>query len=491
MGDQEASTVLLNDDVDDDDSDDPDVGKGQAQPSSTSSSQPSTSACRSSTLPLSLAILCCVVGPLSLTALVCRLAWLYRPFLTSDCSSPFPSDPPLPYSSPYASLYLSALPACGNSSLNHVLEVARDSHHPFTLEPYEARPWSLSASSFPTSAPSSPPCPSVDVLLSAVRFGHRRFRSAFNSSAPCDRTLPPALSCEVEPQCQSDFVPYGCSVGWLSARDACELMGQWSGLYLLGDSLTRHLTQAVLMLLTADLQWGGLPRGEPNGALYRWCQCDGQFSAAHLCRDWDINRFMQHEDVRRYGVCAGSAGWAFEYRYPRGGPNLTLQLPCSADDRRPKAVFLQGGVHLQLNAEKWVQSVVEPNLRALKELHAHCPHQDVYVLMSGMVSQHRHGDVAYPEQSRERAEQFNAAVERYAGEEWGVRWVDFGNLTRNAASSDGLHQLTDANLVKALAVLRSFDLMRQEGTPTFTAGAATEAAAAAPGGGTGREAGLV
>ena len=414
-----------------------------------------------------------------LTAVLCWALFLYLPALpTPGAASPAPAAPHVPYSSPYSSLYLSALPACSTS--NWVLQMQRDGYHPFETTPSERRPWSLSPTSLPS--PTSPPlCSTSDDLLAAMHLGQRRIRPTPSDSSSTlllsNASGPPSGVCErmngsipvdVELVCQSDFVPHGCQVGWLSARESCELMGEWSGLYLVGDSLSRHMAQAVLMLLTQDLQWGGLPRGEPMGALFQWCQCDGQFASAALCRDWDINRFMRHHDVRQYGVCSFSKGWAFEYIYPTEGPNVTVNWLCK-DSPRPQAVLLQGGVHLRLDAQAWIDRVVEPTLRGIKETHATCPNQDVYVLLSGMVAQSRHVDGPQPHQSREKAAEFNAVVERYAAEQWGVKWVDFWNLTLNAASTDGLHQLTDGNLLKALAVLRAFDLMRKEGQPTFKA----------------------
>ena len=67
-----------------------------------------------------------------------------------------------------------------------------------------------------------------------------------------------------------------CVYTILSPKDICQAFNQYSHVIWMGNSLTRHVLNALLMLITQDFQDGGIPMGarhnnfDNNG---EYCQC--------------------------------------------------------------------------------------------------------------------------------------------------------------------------------------------------------------------------
>jgi hypothetical protein len=88
--------------------------------------------------------------------------------------------------------------------------------------------------------------------------------------------------------------PAGCGLKWYTSREACALVASAGSLLIIGDSLQRHLAQALMSVLSGNLVHGAaLPHKLPGDAphLLGLCACDKMYDdhAEHggdrRCRD--------------------------------------------------------------------------------------------------------------------------------------------------------------------------------------------------------------
>lgn len=189
-----------------------------------------------------------------------------------------------------------------------------------------------------------------------------------------------------------------------------------------GDSFNRQMLIAVSMVLKDDFVSGGFDA--PNAA----CVCDGQFSEHSVCRR-NLSYPFPCESV-----------WYDSYtRCQRPAAKARWRERCRG---RPKFVWLQGGLHVGLNAARFA-----PTIRAF----AGRLERTDRLLISGAHIQTAEADKRFPEQREARVREFNREVRRHA-ERAGAHFVDFAPLTEGrgtALSSDGVHYLTSVNLAKA------------------------------------------
>lgn len=76
-----------------------------------------------------------------------------------------------------------------------------------------------------------------------------------------------------------------CAMHLIPPRDICQILDQYSLVFWLGNSLTRHTMNALLMLLTEDLQEGAIPSGKDNMFFpYYICHCES-IAVYHMVYD--------------------------------------------------------------------------------------------------------------------------------------------------------------------------------------------------------------
>ena len=157
------------------------------------------------------------------------------------------------------------------------------------------RPWSVNWHTYGANRPDALQyCSSTDVLLESLKSG---IRKSLDSTASDDVAA--------ENVVESWFQPHRCSFRWFTWREACQVLGKFSQIYMVGDSLMRHVHHALLMLLRDDWQYGSLPLKLDGLEQYEQCHCDGQFSEHLLCRE-HIRDTATMDDPRQYGMCMGA-----------------------------------------------------------------------------------------------------------------------------------------------------------------------------------------
>ena len=143
----------------------------------------------------------------------------------------------------------------------------------------------------------------------------------------------------------------GCRLQWWQGERACALIKEAGGLDMRGDSLMRHLQQAVIELLTGAIGDGA---SRHLGAASTICACDGAYDDGHAGRYpggmfADNNKLCRENSVALLDLPAIRVTWP-DYC---AAWNDTQFLPVHAWDpnetydpiRGGAVVVLQGGLH--------------------------------------------------------------------------------------------------------------------------------------------------
>ena len=321
------------------------------------------------------------------------------------------------------------------------------------------RPWSITTASFPLGTLTSPECTTLRELLNAVENGRRSWLTG-----PPDETK------------RSVFVAKGCAVRHWTGAQARDLLKRFPFVGIVGDSLTRHMTQGLMMILSGNYETGGIiPDAQGT---WRECTCDGMFSESLSCR---MLSPQQYENPC-FGPCKVNLpvcpGWAREHvctaesetpslymdRAHKGIPKLTSKMitdRCDNDGRR-MAFFLQGGAHFMSDWKRALKLFFRPAIGMIRNASVVCRGKhgspQPIILVSGLNAQSRLLDGAHPIQTREKAIVFNQAVRKALAHEPGLVFIDFFNVTLNAQTSDGYHFLSDVNVAKADVFLSALEL---------------------------------
>lgn len=278
-------------------------------------------------------------------------------------------------------------------------------------------------------------CPSLEEALLAIKHGTRRW---VNSS---HETLPP-LEREEYP---SYFVPDGCDIPFLSPHHMCQTLNKYSHIIIHGDSLTRHMRKGLLIVLRRDLVLGGILSKNKYGERNPYnCRCDGQFSEEMMCRQ-NNDIFFNNFTPRDLGVCSHLPEFN---QFRLMNPNWDL-IDCSDPNYKGAIYMIQGGAHFETNATKTLIELIDPifnhpTFRTCLEL------GKLRVVWVSYGSQSRQLDTQYPLQTRENAFIFNQEMEIELKKRLeDIVIIDWWRLTAEAQTSDGLHSLTDINVMKA------------------------------------------
>ena len=309
-----------------------------------------------------------------------------------------------------------------------------------------------------------PRCQNVNDYLYAIKYGERIWPYNNNSQQNNDDDAKPSL-----------FNPHRCHVPSIPPppSNTCDILNQYSHVIFHGDSLTRHLRQAVYMSMRGDYITGGVMTNATH--VLEECKCDGQFSEAKVCRTFD-NYFDDTMEPR--DIIPGSDGdvklcpnASFAFGKREMSPYLTRKgqidpgksidwdsIDCIDDTYKGIFIVLQGGSHWKSNSTETFANLIQPVITHHKYRECSCLGK-VRLIWLAMNAQSSALDVPYPQQSREKALLFNEEIRQsfidvgFVPNNEDVLIIDWWNMTADAQSSDGLHYLSDINLAKAAQIL--------------------------------------
>ena len=162
------------------------------------------------------------------------------------------------------------------------------------------------------------------------------------------------------------------------------------------------------------------------------------------------------DDNRAAGLCSNvRKPFALLYGDEFGDENII-----SESDSRPVFFFLSAGMHLNMNAKRTAREFLIPNVKKIRA--AAAPGVSVLVSWGSLGAQARPLDSKYPSQSRENSATFNQRMAEFAESHDLDAVFDWWNLTKDAQTSDGLHLLTDVNMLKAQYIINWLSLAVQE-----------------------------
>jgi hypothetical protein len=269
-----------------------------------------------------------------------------------------------------------------------------------------------------------------------------------------------------------------CVLRWFSPHEVCSLLSRFSIVWWHGDSLVRHMMQALFILASGDLQHGGYPPHFQHKIIKGPCGCDGQFSESLQCRDatW-LERFRTIERFNRFGVCSTDISterstifiWT-QYKFSKAEP--TCKNPTVDDNvvarSGPIFIFIEGGAHFHIDAKKAIDNHFRELAKQIYTDLIDCMDR-VHVVFSGMVAVNSTHEIIYPQSHHDNVHKYNRQMALwFRGEEFQssfpllkVYLLDFWNITSQNVNqtSDGFHSLTDTNLVKATTTLNLMKLI--------------------------------
>ena len=171
-------------------------------------------------------------------------------------------------------------------------------------------------------------CPTRAALLHALALGRRVWTPA---AATADETKPSAFRGE------------GCTIPHWSAEAARALLRRFELFAVVGDSLSRHMTQGLMMLLSGDYEVGGIV--PDKAGTYKDCVCDGQFSESLPCRMLSPQQTSNPTDVASFYMDRTHNGKMTDFAIPCESKLIEQGDGAAAGGGR-MVFWLQGGAQL-------------------------------------------------------------------------------------------------------------------------------------------------
>jgi hypothetical protein len=190
------------------------------------------------------------------------------------------------------------------------------------------------------------------------------------------------------------------------------------------------------------------------------CVCDSQFMEKKFCGNKSVSHRYSYDTQISKGFCTNLTDFKPSmFAYVARDATYEAMWLCNADPR-PKFVFLQGGIHNLYNADNTIKHYLRPALEFIDEKIRDCSVDDnlVYVAYSGATFSSDSIVTKYPWQSRASTQNFTEKILLFLKSEYPrVVIVDFFNVSYDAIlnnrTSDGVHTLSDVNIIKAMTIL--------------------------------------
>ena len=252
-----------------------------------------------------------------------------------------------------------------------------------------------------------------------------------------------------------EFVPSsGCEFQNFSSAETCQLLSKRvSSLSLIGDSLVRHLHNALMILFTDDKVYGSLAK-DIDEHHRDVCSGDMQFvdSGKTACNGKTVRNVSQLPEGK---FCQGQS--TFEYSlqqfYSMQYAKLALQKVRGKLNATNSVIAIGVGLHMGLNAHKVFNGYIKPILQLKNQAASQWP-------LIIWLTTHAHGSIKpipYIEsQGNDKIIRYNQEMRRFL-EPFEVPVFDTFNLTRGVHSYDGTHYGFGVNMMKAQLFLNFLD----------------------------------
>lgn len=296
--------------------------------------------------------------------------------------------------------------------------------------------------------PYGPICPSRASMLTAMSSGGRIGRDA-------------------------PYIPRGCDMQWYTTEEVCEILGRFSQVILVGDSMLRHVIGALNIIIREDLGYGGVTDWNFDARERERCFCNDQFDVTEC----SVQGIYKTEDVMRHDpmslVCPRLLpGWSTDLRmeqmvrYPMEKIELErLEMAMNTNPSSRKAFILGHGLWNDLELDKskaWLDTVIrviDSKLRLRTRLRTLRLSRNLPILlMTPNAAGEKKPDEYLITQGNKALVRFEHAM---AVEAAGQRIDHLGtwNMSILANLYDGVHMDMRGNLLKAMMVVNWLNLL--------------------------------
>lgn len=300
------------------------------------------------------------------------------------------------------------------------------------------------------------------------------------------------------------FMTSGCEMRWYSGVQLCEILGRFSNVVIIGDSLMRHLASAMHVFLREDLIEGAFTSWTAKAEEQRYleqkmeaertgkeppepgtwdCRCDRAFSngGCLFLEAWSSKAVYDNDASSMKCDRKFSSGIEFgiSNEYPMGDHALdalfeglrnhsqtSTEYGATASAPKPHAVIFGNGLWYDLDIEtfkKWTQDLENAIAAGARDLFPgtnkpRVPMLAVTPSAGGPLKPHKYVD----KQNNVKIKAFEDEAARWLhGRREGLYHMGTYNATILNSSPDGTHSGIKADLLKAMMVFNWLDLVSQ------------------------------
>lgn len=246
----------------------------------------------------------------------------------------------------------------------------------------------------------------------------------------------------------------GCEFTNFTSKQACQLLSERvSSVALIGDSLVRHFSNALMILFTNNRETGCLVK-DIDETHRELCSGDMQFVDAGkaVCHGKTAHETSQ---LPKGKFCQGKHDfeYAFHEFYSMKHAKSALSKAREKLNQTNSVIALGVGLHMNLSANNVFNDYVKPILQLKKQATSQWP-------LVVWVTTHAHGSlkpISYLEsQGNDKISRYNRDMRGFL-EPMGVPVFDIYNLTLGVHSYDGTHYGFGVNMMKAQLFMNFLD----------------------------------
>ncbi|KAI1181266.1 hypothetical protein F4777DRAFT_585174 [Nemania sp. FL0916] len=298
--------------------------------------------------------------------------------------------------------------------------------------------------------PYEPICPNRTTMLTAMSSGGRIGRDA-------------------------PYFPRDCGMRWYTTEEVCDILGRFSQVILVGDSMLRHVIGALNIIVRENLGYGGVTDWNFDTREMERCFCNDQFDVT----DCSVQGIYKTEDVIKHDPLSLACprllpGWSTDLRmeqmvrYPI--EKVELERLEAAMDARPgsrKAFILGHGLWNNLEIDKskaWLDTVVkviDSRLRLRMRLRTMRQGRNMPILLiTPNAAGEKKPDEFIVTQGNKALVRFECTMALEAARQ-SIDHLGTWNMSIQANLYDGVHMDMRGNLLKAMMVLNWLNLLEE------------------------------
>ncbi|KAI1734803.1 hypothetical protein F4680DRAFT_330723 [Xylaria scruposa] len=296
--------------------------------------------------------------------------------------------------------------------------------------------------------PYDPICPSRASMLTAMSEGGRIGRDA-------------------------SYIPRGCDMVWYTTEEVCDILGRFSQVILVGDSMLRHVIGALNVIVRENLGSGGVTDWNFDNREKERCFCNDQFDVTEC----SVQGIYKTEDVIKNDPLSLACtrlipGWSTDLRMEQMVrfpiEDIELERLEQAIDSNPssrKAFILGHGLWNNLEIDKskaWLDTVlkvIDSKLRLRTHLRTLRQGRNMPILL---LTPNAAGDKKPDEflitQGNKALVRFEHTMAREAARQR-IDHLGTWNMSIQANLYDGVHMDMRGNLLKAMMVVNWLNLL--------------------------------